>query len=198
MFSNHLTIFERVSSFDKNLTEDMVLSYAMELESMYICDTNVMSFYKDVPLTIDSTTKLALLPCNIFRVMEVYTSDGSHVEYNLTSKKSYIKIPNNTSGVFISYIGLPFDDEGNVLIANNHIPAHETYTKIKIKEIDHLNGNYDPNMYAMFNMQLSNQIVAIKQSAINLDVNKYDMLNVIRYNMVPNVHQQSLFHKRFG
>jgi len=196
MFSTHLTIFERVSNFDPRITEDDVLSWCLDLETMQICDVEVMAHFKDVPLEVNPTTKLAVLPCNIFRIMHVYDESDSIIPFSLFSRKSHIKIPDNKKA-FISYIGIPFDDNGDILIANNHIPAPETWIKLKIKEIDHFNGNYDPKLYAQFEYKLGNQITQIKQQVINLTVDHFDKLNVIRYNMIPTLGRERLYHKRF-
>lgn len=198
MFSNHLTIYERVSAFDPTITEDMVLSWALDLETMHIADTNVMAQYEGVPLTVNETTQMALLPCNIYRILHVHGKSDIRVPYSLVgSKNGYIKILDDSTEVYITYLGIPFDENGYPQILNSHIPAHETWVKLKIKEIPHLNGKYDPNMYAMFERQLANQLTAISQSAVAKDVDSYNKSNVIRYNMISQLGQERLLHKWF-
>jgi len=200
VISNRLNRQFRYKEFDPEL----VAEYCAQAEIEYIADVNIMNIFKSVPLTV-GFQKMVLLPCNVFRILEVYNDSDPRLSYNKTATH-LTHIIDLTSGeeveeddtIYITYIGVPVDPKtGEILIPSGHEPALETYCKMKFFEEDALLGKIDKNMWVLWSNQFSGQVSHVKSSFRHIDRLKINNLNVIQGNMLPQIGRLPLIHEQF-
>lgn len=201
LFTTPKVIFHRLNETFKEtkyINEDSIYEWCFDAEVNYISNVNDMVLYFNVEVKYDKTTRRAILPCNIFRLVNVYDCSNNPLEYNL-QPPAYIKLNSCdiTSPVFISYYGLSVDDEGVPYIPSNHIPALETWCKIKLLEFDSLIGKFPYNVWSDIEAKFSRQVTAIKQSWARKDHEHSNKMDKIDFNMLPLAAKRRLLHKYY-
>lgn len=192
-------VFNKVTRLfpGETINKDDIYEWCMDAEINKISDGDLFAKYIDIPVVIDKTLNIGALPCNVKRIIDVYDADENYVEYQITAT-NHIKIKGSHSKVLLTYLGLSLDDEGLPRILSSHVSALLTYCKMQIIEPKVLMGKFSPNLFQKYEMQFSNQVTAVKQSAVNKDKKHYDDVQVIRFNMLKKVGQQRLFKNMFA
>ena len=197
LFTTPSVIFHRISEKFKGetISESQITEWCFDAEVNYIAEADDSRIYKDVPLDINPITKIAILPCNVIRILDVYDSNEAPTSYT-SLPPSRIKI-NDATTAKISYVGLNVDDNGEPYFRSSHVPALETYCTVKILEGKALMLKYPYQIYKDMEQKFSNQIVAIKQSWTNRDHQTSNRMDAIYYNMLPVAAQRRLYHKQY-
>lgn len=198
LFTNPETIFHRLTgSFpDKSISKDNIYEWCFDAEVNYICNENDMVLYDNAELEIDSISRKAVLPCNVFRLVNVYDCENNPLKYTLLPP-SYIKLDCQEEKVFVSYYGLGVDDDGAPYVPSNHIPALETFCQINIIKPDAIALKYPYNIWKDMKQTFSNQVIAIKQSWARRDHQFSNRMDAINFNMLPLAARRRLLHKYY-
>jgi len=189
----------------KEIDRYEVIELCAQVETRYIQDVDLMTSIYEVPITVINSQ--ALLPCNIFRILDVYDGYGTAIGYSLSDKGSYLnalKYINSGSDyiedtIYINYKGTNIDTEtGFPLIIKGHENACETFCKIRLFEEDALFGKLNYTMYRNWEQQFSGQILnALQNPYRRLVANYLKQLETIRGNMIPQIGRLELSHKKF-
>lgn len=197
LYLSPLTVMADIARIFKSkpLEKGSIIEWCAQVEIEYIKDISTMIKILEYPLTVVGNA--AKLPCNVFRILDVYedinsqrrviyNNNGSYL-YNITdiNKAEY----DDGTVIYMNYVGLYIDDNGYPLIYTTHRPACETYCKIKLFEEDTAYGKFDRNMWGMWNNQFSGQIHAAKSTFQNMDQKKMNDMIVISANMIPRVYE---------
>lgn len=199
------TISHRLNSqfqrkeFDPHLVEE----YCAQVEVEHVKDIDIMWKFNKVPLTV-GFEKMVLIPCNIYKIEELFNDSDERLNYNRT-KNFLFDIINPADNeevkendvIYISYIGVPVSKDGDILIPSGHEPACETFCKTRFFEEDALLGKININMYFRWEVKFSGQVQAIRSSFRNIDRNHLNEMNIIRGNLLPKIGQMTLLHERF-
>ena len=186
--------------FDTHLLEE----YCAQVEVEYVCDVDNMWEFRSVPLTV-GFEKMVLLPCNVYKIIELYNGNDERLIYNKTNTH-LTNIYNESDGeeveeedvLYLSYYGIPVDkDTGEILIPSGHEPMLETFCKVKVFEEDALLGKIDRNVWNMWNAQFSGQLANVRGSFRNVDRHKMERLNIIQGNMLQRIGRLPLRHEQF-
>jgi len=168
-----------------------------DCEINYIKDADTMRTYIDAELQVDQETLQAIIPCNNSRILNVYDKDNNVVDYVLIGSNR-IKVSGKRESVYMSYIGLFVDDEGNPMIRTDHIPALTTFCIKNIVEDDFLIDRAPYNKFLLYDQKFSNQVTAIKQGWSHKDHEHHNKIDAIRFNMLPVAAQRGLLHKYYS
>lgn len=198
LFTDPIEVYNKVSKAlpGEIINKNDIFEWCIDAEINYIKDGDLLAKFVDIPIEINSNSRLGALPCNIIRILEVY-EDSTPIEYQLTAS-NHIKVNSNTTKVYIHYLGVWVDEDGVPRIHTGHVNALVTFCITKILEPKVLMLKYPEGMIRKYETKFSNQITAIKQSAQYKDVNHYDKINIIRYNMIKKVGRNRLFKNIFG
>lgn len=154
----------------KGIQRDDIMEWCMQCELQYIKDVESMPLYTEIDLTVDANGEV-LLPCNIFRILDVYDSNGRVVEHK--SNGAYLYDLKNSHGsnsyykegdcININYIGIMIDcASGEPMIAAGHENAAETYCKIQIFEEAVANRQFDANLWMRWKDEFHGQHLAAR------------------------------------
>jgi len=189
----------------KEIDRYNVIEWCAQVETRYIKDVDLMTDVMEIPLTVINSQ--ALLPCNIFRIIDAYDGFESSIDYSLSSTGAYLtSLKYTNSGadydedtVYINYKGTPIDpDTGFPLIAKGHENACEVFCKMRLFEEDALYGKINYNMYVRWDQQFSGMITnALADPYRHKVANYLKQLDTIRGNMLPQIGRLELSHKKF-
>ena len=181
-----------------NFDEGDVEIWCNDLVLRYIKDVTTMATYEAVECEVNQDTGIVSLPCNIFRILDVYDSSG-YVEYNKDGLDGFFLRLTGTSFpsiIYLNYKGIPMNSEGEFLLAKGYEPAAETmcvYNMIKRKMGT---PEFDRGLYADLGQQLSYQIQAARADVFKF-IDRADLHKslLIMYNAIPKVGYQKLFNQ---
>lgn len=185
---------------------DDVLEWCAEAEIDYMPVVDTMLRFLEVPLkviysSVAGIQPKVLLPCNVAKLWDVYSdpnTNGSDVEHFNEGAFLYLPLDYKLPYVYINYVGIPIDDNGNLLIVKGHEQACETFCKIKNFEEDALYGKFNAQMWYGFKEEFSGQIQYSKYSILrNMTRQDFNKLEIIRGNAVPKIGRVSLYHLNF-
>jgi hypothetical protein len=178
------------------------------------CEINIGDFYgfqrfNDVP--IDVVNRKALLPCNIYRVLQVKSANCRDCPvYNYENNGSYLIFQQNsftnaytqntsppvdgTLKVLVDYIGIPIDPEtGYPLIKEGHEEACYWYALTKLLFEDWLNGKIDNSRWEFINTMYGNYVQKAKSGFRHFTRDDMERLAMASMNIIPKLR----FPKRF-
>lgn len=204
--SAEIVAYELGRSF-KSKTWDIgdIRTWCGEVETRYIKDIETMVNYEEIDLTVDNG--MVLLPCNIFRILDVYEHRNRILEYDMTDNGTYIynfrhngrkvHYPDG-SRIFINYRGTNIDEKtGEMLIVKGHEIPCKTWCKINAFEEDAAMGRFNEKLWFYWKEEFSGQFQAAKQNFQHKSRSRIDNLNIIRGNMIPKIAGLSLHHELY-
>lgn len=202
LYINHRVIMASLarSHKRKNWLDAEIMEWCQECLNNIITDIETMATYIEIGLAVPQTgpdKNMVYTPCNIFRLLDVFNSSGSRIDYSYNG--SYIILPsdNTLTEIFINYKGTPIDDDGIPLIPKTQQLACETYCKIKAYEEDVAYGDFNGEIWMNWKNELPNMIAAGKNDWRFMDRHAIDKLNIIHGNLVPVIANIKLVHKEF-
>jgi hypothetical protein len=211
MINNQKYITPEIIAFElsqiyKSKTWDIgsVRTWCMNVETRFIKDIETMIKYEEIDLTVNNN--MVLLPCNIFRILDVYLGDnqigldyknnGSYL-YDLKQNGNILNLPDN-SIIYINYRGINIDtNTGEFLIVKGHEEACKTYCKIQMFEEDVALGKFNASLWAGWQQQFSGQFLGARNNYQHKSRKQIDDLNIIRGNMIQKIGDLSLYHELF-
>lgn len=149
-------IFARLSKTHKDKMSSYsigdIIEWCAEIEIEVIGNYHQFTKYENVPLTVIDGK--AMLPCNIFRISDIYSSSNNRI-FNAHSDGDKISfsedsnyIPSSNEIIYINYIGIPVDPEtGYPLLLKGHEQALYWGCLTRMYEEDYLTQNIHGNIY---------------------------------------------------
>lgn len=173
------------------------------VETRYIKDIETMIQFDEIDLCV--MNNMLLLPCNVFRLLDVYESRNKKLTYKNNGAYLYdfryngIKqtYPNGFK-LYLNYVGINIDETtGELLIVKGHEEACKTFCKIEAFTEDVAYGRFSKDLWYLWKEEFSGQFKASRyniQHKSRLDI---DNLNIIRGNMIPKIAGIELYHEMY-
>ena len=178
-----------------------VLEWCMQLETEMIADIDAMYEFVEVKLPV--TNKQAETPCNVHRILDVYTSPGnpkSKVSYFNKGKYLHFNSNFNSTYVYITYYGTAIDlDTGEPLILKTHIKACEAYCVQQAFYEKFLNNEINGQQWGVIDQRVSEGCnIAMAQGIRFKD--RQDLMNgnIIHGNMISKIGLTTLYTQGIG
>jgi hypothetical protein len=171
------------------------------VETRYVKDIETMMKFEEVPLTV--TSNMLLLPCNVFRILDVYESVNKNLTYKNNGAYLYDFKYNGVKQtysdnftLYLNYIGINIDEStGEILIVKGHEEACKTFCKIEAFAEDAAYGRFSKDIWAMWKEEFSGQFKAARYNVQHKSRLDIDNLNIIRGNMIPKIAGIELHHQ---
>lgn len=178
-----------------------IREWCMQLETEMIADVDSMWTFVDIKLKV--TNKQAPLPCNVHRILDVYTNPNdptSKVSY--FNSGAYLNFNSDFTGdyIYITYYGTTIDVEsGEPLILRTHIKACEAYC-VQQKYLEkYLNNEINGQQWSVIDQRVTEGCnIAITQGVRFKDRQDLVNLNVIKGNMVTRIGVTNLYKDGIG
>jgi len=191
----------------KHFDEAIVGEWCAQVEVEYINDLDSMWEFRAVPLVVGND-KMVMLPCNVFKIDEVYDDNKDFLSYNRTKDGFLTDLRVETRDneeveigdtIYISYHGVPINVKtGEILIPSGHQPICETYCKVRMFEEDAGYGKFSMTMWQTWDQKFSGQIQAIRSSHKNIDRTKKHHFQIIMGNMLPKIGRMTIKTEQFS
>lgn len=207
-FTSPEIITDRLNRLFKSKTfyPDIVGEWCAQVEVEYIRDLDIMWEFRGVELTVGND-KMVMLPCNVYKIDEVYTEDEKFLSYNRTSDGflTNLKVEELNDEeveigdtIYISYHGVPVNTKtGDILIPSGHEPICETFCKKQAFEEDAALGKFSMSMWQSYDIKFSGQLQAVRSSHRNIDRGKRHHFQIIMGNMLPKIGRMRIKTKKF-
>lgn len=195
------TIGSRIARNNKTIEFDIydIVEWCAEAE-INIGDFEGFQRYNNVSITVKD--KKALLPCNVYRLLQVKGA-GSAV-YNYENNGTYLIFQDNSSQgsssaganppntgelqLFIDYLGIPIDPDTNFpLIKDGHQEACYWYCMTKLMLEDYLNRKIDEGRWAFIQGQYGKYVQKAKSGFQYVSRDDMDKMAMIVTNMIPRI-----------
>lgn len=186
-------IFDRMSILYKRVEFDRLAVIELCADCMVnvIKDSSTMALFEDIGITM--TNNMVKLPCNVFRILDVFDEDENQLEFKTNGDYLYDIIDESGDAiedgtiVYLNYRGIPVDEDGMIVIPEWFQIPCETYCKIKLLEEDVGYGKFDKDLWMLWNTQIPGQIVAARNNFRLSSRKSIDDLNLIKYNMLQKI-----------
>lgn len=196
-------IFVRLAQVHKNKQFSLmeIVEWCAECELEYIGSTEALRDYHHVPLKIQNLQ--ALLPCNLFRLLDVYTSSNRRIPayntgvyLNFNSSTVFDKDSEGKDIVYINYLGIAVDDKtGFPLIKRGHEQACEAFCVWKMYYEDIITDKISVDAKSRIEMEKNIQIQAARSSFRSWDKARLHRMLLIINNMIPRLKHVPLTHR---
>ncbi len=200
LYVTYHTIYSDVTRIYKHFNFDQgdVEIWCNDLVLRYIKDVATMVTYEGFECEVNQETGMVYLPCNVFRILDVY--DGSnYLDYNKDGLDGFfirLKGTSFPSMVYLNYKGIPMNSEGEFLLAKGYEPAAETICVLNMVKREMGSSSFNANLYIDLENKLSNQIRSARSNIYRfLDRADMQKSTLIKYNAIPKVGFLKLFNK---
>ena len=201
-YTTYGDIFERLTRTfpEKNIQESDIIAWCAECETEWIGDIEAMTQYTKKALTVSNLQ--ALLPCNVYRILDVYTdptNPNSVIPYYNNGAYLIFGSDVTETTVYINYHGITIDqDTGYPLIKQGHEQACEAFCLWKLSYSDWMTNRIDNSKFAYIEEQKNLQIDAAKYDMRNFDRQRLRNIRTIMANMRPQLVGHNLYHQGLG
>lgn len=193
-YTSYWDIWARLSRVhtNKKFSPSEVVEWASEVETDILGDVEGMHHYMRVPLHVYNLT--ALLPCNTYRLLDVFTGVDKRIEYSVqgdyiafSSGQTFSKDEKNHDVVYINYEGIAIGEDGYPLIRKGHELAVEAYCTWKVYYEDFLTGKLDGQRWSFINQQKEQELNAATNGFRHWDNKDLERIHMIKMNMIPKI-----------
>jgi len=202
LYVTYHTIFADLTRKYKHFDWDQgdVEIWCDDVVRRYIKDVAKMAVYEAIECPVNQETGMVKLPCNIFRLLDVY-DNGGYLKYNRHGLEGHYLRLEGTSFpevVCINYYGTPINKEGEYLIPKGYEVACETYSLKCMLEREMGTPQFQAQLWDTIDSKFSNLIREARANIFDfrdrMDVQK---TLTIKANMIPKLGYMKLFNKSF-
>ena len=192
----------------KSKTIDLndVIEWCAEVETLHVPEVDRMFNFEVMEHRLDHG--LVLLPCNMFRLLDVYTdpSTSDSILDKVKSNGQYLYgFPHhmlNGTKIYLNYVGIPVTSEGMPLVMRTHRSAIGFYIRLRIFEEEMNMGTFPISVWQMYDRKFSDACSAAKQDLSNYQRHDYNDLVKIRGAVINRLGhttlQQNLFKSMYN
>ena len=184
------TILDSITRIHRNkpINEGDIIEWVSECETDHIQDVENMIGYSGLRLEVRN--KKALLPCNVYRILKVYTSKTDrNSDVNYVQVKRWLNMPSNYDKdyVYVDFYGLRIDENGMPQIMDGHLPALQAFCVHNMYYEDWLLGKIDNSRWMFIYEDMVNKVRDVRNSLRNVNFEDLNKLHFIQFNMVPKI-----------
>jgi len=182
----------RIASRHKSkvLNENDIIEWCQEVEIDSLGNVDQMYTYVEFPLTVKNFQ--VLVPCNAYRIIDVYTTPGdasSRVPFTRLRRHLAFSPDSTFTQVYIDYYGLPIElKTGIPMIQAGHEAACEAYCVHSLYYEDILNGKVAQYAAQLIINNMQAEVLAAAGS-YNIRHKTREDINrsvAIRFNLIPS------------
>lgn len=200
LYVTYHTIYADLTRTYRNYNFDQgdVEIWCNDLVTRYIKDVTTMATYEEVECPVNQDNGIVSIPCNVFRILDVYDSSG-YINYNKDGLNGFFIRINGDSfpdKVYMNYKGTAMNDEGEYLLPKGYELAAETLCVLNMVKREMGGANFNRELYVDLENKLTMQIREARQNPwMFIDrADGYKSL-LIKYNALPKVGHLRLFNK---
>ena len=187
---NCLTIMDMIARVHKNkqINEGDIVEWVAECETDYLQDIDNMIGFSGIGLTV--TRGKALMPCNVYRVMTVYTqrgNRGTQPPFRRVGRWLYFNNDFVAPMVYIDYYGVRVDESGYPVVMESHKQALEAFCVYKLYYEDFLLGKMQGMAWGVIQEDMINKCRETIYDFRRFTQEDLNQLHYIQYNMVPKI-----------
>lgn len=141
-----------------------------------------------------------LLPCDVFRLKDVYTSSGTRI-MGFTNNGTYLHFneecnirPADGTKILINYDGIPTDEHGWPLFLRGHEQALEWGCVIRLLEEDHADGLINENTWQLWQEKYEYALASADTGFRHKDRNEMKEFMLLVHDMIPKVKEMHLYN----
>ncbi len=176
------TVLAQITSIYKsiNLTKQDIIEWVMDCEINHIAAVRDWTLFVDVPLEMDQ--KKALLPCNVYKLLEV-RKGGDFIKFH--NNGTYIFLNENYADLTITYRGIAVMEDGTPVIVRGHEDACARFCIMNHFEEDFAFGKMDQTRYGFIQDKWYEARDNARASLRHLTRNEIEELLQINADMIP-------------
>lgn len=198
-YTTHQEIYSRLSLTHKHkqFTPLEIAQWCAECSVEVIGDIDRMERYVGIRLPV--VDKKAMVPCNLYRILEVFDNNLRRIEYRHDGV--YLDFHGSFTGtdIYITYMGVPVDTEtGYPLIKKGHEKACEAYCVYKMYYEDFLAGRLDATRWGFVVEDMNNQVSAAGSPVRHMDRKDFERINKIHGQLFMRPGWISLYDFQFN
>ena len=187
---DHQLIIDKITRIhrDKQINEGDIIDWVSECETDYLQDVENMIGYAGIELTVKNYK--ALLPCNIYRILKVYTSrydKNSDVPFNRSGRWLYFNTDMKKDKVYIDFYGIRIDENGYPVVMEGHVPALVAFCVHNLYYEDWIQNKLDNSKWMFIYEDMVNKVRDTRNSLRNVTIEELNKLHFIQFNMVPKI-----------
>jgi len=193
-------IFSRLSMIFKKKMEEYNLGHIVEMcawVEFEVLGTYASTYHKNKH-AIDVVDYQALLPCDVFRVKDVYTTGNNRI-LGFTNNGVYLHFseectnrPANGSTIYINYDAIPTDDNGYPLFLRGHEDALYWGCVIRMHEEDHADGLVNENVWRDWMIRYEVSLDSADNGFRHHSRNELKEFMAVVHDMIPRVNEMNL------
>lgn len=190
-------IAQKTKELGISLIEDDVAEWCAECETDYIKHHPWFIKFARVPIAVTQGDgqMVAKLPCNVYRLMDVYSGSG-RVAYENDGSFLYLG-DFKGSYVFLNYTGIPLGEDGVPLILRGHEQACTAFCVYQLAYPLAIAQKIPPQIFMMIKDDMEVQVQAARNGYRHIDRGQHSQLSVIYGNMIPKIGDMGLYHEAF-
>jgi hypothetical protein len=148
--------------------------------------------YKKVALTV--TNGKALLPCNLYRLLDVYDRMSKRVKYDDSSGSYLVFEGYSDTYIYINYYGLPIDSDGMILIPKGSEKACTYYCLKMVYQDDYMTNKINGQQWQMIDEEYNQGQRQAWSNIKGLSRNEEEELQQMNYNFVWDPSRVPIFN----
>lgn len=199
--NNHLyispdVIYADLSRIYKNKSIEYydIVEWCARVETLHLADIDKMFYFEGDEFEVKDG--MVLLPYNMFRLLDVYTDpkNSNSIINKIGNNGSVLYGFNMPDGkkIYLNYIGIPITDTGIPLIIKSHEEACGFFCRCRLFEEDMANGNFNANLWMMWDSKFSNAVTAAKQNYRAFKRSDINNLHKIKGMMIKRIGNTTL------
>jgi hypothetical protein len=183
-YTSVLEILHRVEKYGIDIHQCVQMCAQCEIEEIRL----IQDWFKftNIERTTDSDGR-ALMPCNVYRLLNVKDSNGTRITGYYNNGTYLISKNNKNTKLLFDYYGIPIDTKGRPLIIRGHEKACEYYCILRALEPDFIEGKISATAYGYVSDKFDEGVAEARSSFKNITRDDLLEYNQIMYNMIRNV-----------
>ena len=193
IFSRLSRVF-RQKMLEVQLGDIIEICAEIELEIL----NNYHSFRHVVKHALTVNQNRALLPCDVHRLKDIYTSNGTRI-FNFTNDGTYLHfsrecniVPADGTQIYINYDGIPIDENGYPMLLRGHEQACFWGCVVRLFEEDHAFGRINENTWRDWSSKYEYSLAAADTGFRHMTRNEAKVFMAIVQDAIPKVTQMDL------
>jgi hypothetical protein len=186
---------------NKNYSIEEIVQWCAECTIEIVGNPLSMYTYNKVKLYVEKNK--ALLPCNLYRLYDVYDvneyrhrdyfNDGTHLIFPFPY--SFQTDESNRQFVYVNYKGIAVDPKtGWPLILRGHELACEAYCIKQLYREDYYSGKIPQHVWADISFEASNQCAAANNGFRHETNDDMRQIMLMVHNMIPRMSELPMLH----
>ena len=173
-----------------------VIEVCAEIELEILSNYSTFRHVNKFPIVVNQS--MALLPCDLHRLKDIYTSSNQRIFFS-TNNGTYLHfsnecniVPPDGSTIYINYDGIPVDENGYPMLLRGHEQACFWGCVVRFFEEDHAMGRVNENVWRDWESRYENALASANTGFRHMDRNEMKVFMAGLYDAIPRVSEMNL------